>query len=70
MLYIYNMPLSMLEPIAAGVIVALINKMIISNNSLWSCCQNNFYETFEIDRDDISTSTASNVDAIETHAHF
>jgi len=44
--------LAITEPVLAGIIVSLINKFVLNNFSLFSCCKNTFYE--EIDYTDLS----------------
>ena len=44
--------LSISEPVLAGIIVSLINKFVLNNFSLFSCCKNTFYG--EIDYTDLS----------------
>ena len=60
---------TMLEPIGAGVLVALINKFIINNHHLFDYCKSNNNIIIETD-DDTPSSSTSTTDAIETHAHF
>ena len=63
------MPMAMLEPISAGLIVALINRFIISNNHLLDYCKSGNETIIEHD-DAISSSSITSTDAIEIHAHF
>ena len=65
---ILNMP-TFLEPIGAGLIVALINKFIINNQHLFDYCKGDNEVVIEID-DAVSSTTSSTTDAIEIHAHF
>lgn len=60
---------TILEPIGAGLIVALINKYIINNHHLLDYCKGTNDTTIEHD-DAISSSSISTTDAIEIHAHF
>ena len=61
--------LTFLEPVGAGVLVALINKFIISNNNLCDyCCKD--HETLIEHDDSISSSSITTTDAIEIHAYF
>ena len=62
-----------LEPIGAGITVALINKFIINNNWLWQQCLNcraTPVEPAEHYEDCQSPTSTTATDAIETHAHF
>lgn len=57
------------EPIIAGIVVSILNRFIINNNTLWGYCQTT--EETVIENDDIvSSSSVSTIDAIQTHAHF
>ena len=67
-LYYIYMP-TLLEPIGAGLIVALINKFIINNHHLCDYCKGVNEVVIEID-DAVSSTTSSTTDAIEIHAHF
>ncbi len=62
---------TVLEPIGAGITVALINKFVINNNWLWQLClgctATNAYDDHE---DDVSSTSTSAVDTVEVHAHF
>ena len=60
---------TILEPIGAGLIVALINRYIISNNNLFDYCTRANETIIEHD-DAVSSSSISTTDAIEVHAHF
>ena len=63
---------TVVEPIGAGLVVALINKFIISNPSLWvticGCGKPHHEESHEDARDDDSSTTTSVNDA-EIHVH-
>ena len=63
------MPMAMLEPISAGIVVALINRFIISNNNLFDHCKSGNETIIEHD-DSVSSSSITSTDAIEIHAHF
>ena len=65
----YTMPMAMLEPISAGIVVALINRFIISNNNLFDYCKTGNETIIEHD-DAVSSSSITSTDAIEIHAHF
>ncbi len=67
--YMYTMSMAMLEPISAGLIVALINRSIISNNNLFDYCKSNT-ETITEHDDSVSSSSITSTDAIEVHTHF
>jgi len=68
-MYIYMT--SVLEPIGAGLVVALINKFIINNSSLWQLCMSGRVEKQREDADDhVSSTSTTTVDTIEVHAHF
>ena len=61
---------TILEPIGAGIIVALINRYIISNNNLFDYCTGTNETIIEHDGA-VSSSSISTTGAIEiTHAHF
>ncbi len=55
---------SVFEPITAGLIVALIDKFIINNNSLWD-----IWCSSHVDEDSASSTTSIN-DYVEGHVHF
>ena len=59
---------TILEPIGAGLAVALINKFIINNSWLWQQCTTPRNE----DDDDECTSSSSTttIDTVEVPAHF
>ena len=61
---------SVLEPIGAGIAVALINKFIINNNYLWSLCSGSRPNEEDGHEDNISSTSTTTVDTIEIHAHF
>ena len=61
--------LAFLEPVAAGVLVTLINKYIISNNHFCDSCSKAEDTVIEHD-DSVSSSSITTTDAIEIHAHF
>jgi len=61
--------LAFIEPVSAGVVVALINKFIISNNHLCDSCSK-AHETLIEHDDSVSSSSITTTDAIEIHAHF
>jgi len=61
---------SVLEPIGAGIAVALINKFIINNNYLWSLCSGSRPSKEDVHEDNISSTSTTTVDTIEIHAHF
>lgn len=63
---------SIIEPIGAGIVVALINKFIINNHSLWAYCSG-----FRPDKkdeheheEDVSSTSTTTVDTLEVHAHI
>ena len=65
---------TIIEPIGAGITVALINKFVINNNWLWQLClgcsaQNTTHINDHEDNCSSSTSTTT-VDTVEVHAHF
>ncbi len=60
---------TILEPIGAGIIVALINRYIISNNHLFDYCKTGNETIIEHD-DAVSSSSITSTDAIEIHTHF
>ena len=61
---------SVLEPIGAGIAVALINKFIINNNYLWSMCSGSRPGKEDDHEDNISSTSTTTVDTVEIHAHF
>ena len=61
---------SVLEPIGAGIAVALINKFIINNNYLWSWCSGSRPNKEDGHEDNISSTSTTTVDTIEIHAQF
>ena len=56
------------EPIVAGLIVALINKYVISNPGLFSCCSAPATIRTDVEECSSSSSTSSYVD-VEVHPH-
>ena len=63
---------TILEPIGAGLTVALINKFFINNDWLWrwcAGCRENHCQNCEDISDDNSSSTSA-IDTVEVHAHF
>ena len=63
------MPMAMLEPISAGIVVALINRFIISNNNFFDYCKTGNGTVIEHD-DAVSSSSITTTDALEIHSHF
>ena len=64
--------LTIVEPVGAGVLVAIINKFIINNHSLWaylSCSQPSHLDEHD-DADNVSSTSTTTVGSIEVHAHF
>jgi hypothetical protein len=60
---------TVMEPIAAGLIVAVINKWLINNNSVWEfLCSTTTRE--DVIHEDASSSTTSINDFTEAHVHF
>jgi hypothetical protein len=60
-----------MEPIIAGLIVSLINRYIIGNMSLFSCCQDTFYEV-EVETDetnDINNNSGENTTIYAVHGY-
>ena len=64
--------LTLVEPVGAGVLVALINKFIINNHSLWACwsCSQPSHLDEHDDADNVSSTSTTTVGSIEVHAHF
>ena len=58
--------LSIIEPITAGIVVALFNKFILSGNS-WCKADPVFKCTDDCDSSSSETTTAVNTDAVLTH---
>ena len=61
---------SIFEPIGAGIAVALINKFIINNHSLWAYCSGSRPDRKDEHEEDVSSTSTTTVDTIEVHAHF
>lgn len=61
---------TVLEPIGAGIAVALINKFIINNNYLWHLCTGCRDTKHDEHEECTSSSSISTTDAVEIHAHF
>jgi len=61
---------TVLEPIGAGITVALINKFIINNNWLWQLCMGCRADKADEHEQCTSSSSISATDAVEIHAHF
>ena len=59
---------SILEPIAAGIFVALFNKYIINHHFTFSTCTETTHETTH--EDDSSTTTTINSDVGQIHLHY
>ena len=56
------------EPIVAGLIVALLNRYVISNPGLFSCCSEPTTINRDVEECSSSSSTSSYID-VETHPH-
>ena len=61
---------SILEPIGAGLIVALINKFIIYNHNLFGLCTSPPVQHEQGTEDCSSSSSTTTIDTVEVHAHF
>ena len=61
---------TLLEPIGAGIIVALIHKFIINSSSLWDSCSNSIPHKQYEHEDGVSSTNTYVVDTVEVHAHF
>ena len=61
---------TILEPIGAGLAVALINKFIINNSWLWQQCTSAGDAETRDDEDCTSSSSTTTIDTVEVHAHF
>lgn len=59
---------SIMEPIAAGIIVALFNKFVINHHWSFSACSEATHETTH--EDDSSTTTTINSDVGHIHMHY
>ena len=65
-----------LEPIGAGITVALVNKFIINNSWLWqqlgtlSSCNGQTAQGDGEDEECTSSSSTAVTDVVEIHAHF
>ena len=60
---------SIIEPIGAGLIVALINKFFINNHSLWGQCSG-CKDVKKDDTGDTVSSSSTTIETIEIHAHI
>ena len=61
----------LVEPITAGIVVSLINRYVIGNFELFSCCQGVFY-TVEVqtdDGEDVIENSSVNVAINGVHSH-
>ena len=56
------------EPIVAGLIVALLNRYVISNPGFFSCCSAPATVSNDVEECSSSSSTTSYID-VETHPH-
>lgn len=64
--------LDFIQPVLAGLVVAIINKYIINNNSLWNICSTTTVISTHED-DDVASRTTTISDAStfnETHIHI
>ena len=60
-----------LEPIGAGLTVALINRFVINNTWLWEKFLDcHAHSTSHVDDDETSSSGISAIDGVEVHAHL
>ena len=62
------MPPTIIEPIGAGLIVALVNKFIINNEKLWSNCGCDKPVVIEEIHED-SSSSATSINDAAVHMH-
>jgi hypothetical protein len=58
-----------MEPIVAGLIVSLINRYIIGNMSLFSCCQDTFYDLEVETDDDTNNNSGENTTIYAVHGY-
>ena len=61
---------TVIEPIAAGLVVALINKFMINNPMIWINVCGCGHEPREEPHEDASSSTTSVNDVAATHHHI
>jgi nucleotidyltransferase/DNA polymerase involved in DNA repair len=61
---------TVLEPIGAGITVALVNKFVINNNWLWQLCLGCQASKVDEHEEDISSTSTTASDTVEVHAHF
>ena len=70
---------TVLEPIGAGITVAMINKFVINNNGwfwklLSECCLGcpaiAHHEEVEVEEECVPSTSTTTVDSVEVHAHF
>ena len=59
---------AILEPIVAGLIVALLNRYVINNPGLFSCCSAPATINRDVEECSSSSSTSSYID-VEIHPH-
>ena len=66
------MPIAILEPIEAGIIVALVNKYIINNHKLWEyvCGTQEVPEAHQPQEDASSTTTSMNDAVVHIHKTY
>ena len=57
-----------LEPITAGIIVSMINRYVLSNLNLYSCCQEAFY-SFEVETEDDNSAENATITHMPLHHH-
>ena len=61
---------TIIEPVGAGIIVALINKFIINNHGLWAFCSGSREDKRHEADECTSSSSTTTIDTIEVNAHF
>ena len=72
---------TVLEPIGAGITVAMINKFVINNSWVWKLLSGcwlggcpalaQHHEEVEVEEEEcVSSTSTTTVDSVEVHAHF
>ena len=64
-----NMTYPLWEPIVAGMVVSIINRMLFGNG-INNCCQTTILEQVEHENSDMSSESSAVTEAIHTHAHI
>ena len=63
-------PPGITEPVIAGIIVSLLNKLVLNNFNLFNCCKDTFYEIdIESDGDNGAENSTINYIHHPVHVH-